>query len=546
VSRAEHARAAHPGILSPTRSRWGCGQSGDKIVRARNGNISVTAGTENGNFDFSYLNDRSGPNGIGYGVDYINLGGRDRAVGTKFDDSFTLSSGVELIEGGEGNDTVNYNRSTAGVKVDLNVIVQHGGYAEGDNLVGIENVTGSNHKDVLTGNAGKNVLMGMDGNDTMSGGGGDDRLDGGNNDDTLDGGTGNDTLLGGFGNDRLIAGSGNNVLDGGKGIDTADYSTSSYAVSVSLDEGEGNELRNFAGDMLELVIDPATLVAHDQLADIENLTGSRFTDVLQGDNSANTIHGLDGNDHIYGRGGDDIERGGDGNDTLGTMIINNVPFFGTVAADDAGSDRLFGESGDDVLVGGSGADRMDGGADTDTVDYTWSPSAVGINLATGVGFGASDSWAAGDTYVSIEHVIGSQYQDMILGSVNNEVIDGGGDNDWLHGNSGNDILDGGDGADQIEGGDDDDIMTGGAGEDTFIFRAAPNAAMFSPEAGDGHDTITDFNIAEDRLVFQTNGFIGMLQDGANTVITYADGTASVILENVNLTELHYSDAVVFA
>src|SRR5687767_15845922 len=103
-------------------------------MRARNGNISVTAGTDDGNFDFSYLDTRSGPNGVGYGVDYTNLGGRDRAAGTRFDDSFTLSAGQELIEGGDGNDTVNYSRSTASVKVDLNVIVQQGGYAEGDNL----------------------------------------------------------------------------------------------------------------------------------------------------------------------------------------------------------------------------------------------------------------------------------------------------------------------------------------------------------------------------------------------------------------------------
>jgi Ca2+-binding RTX toxin-like protein len=214
--------------------------------------------------------------------------------------------------------------------------------------------------------------------------------------------------------------------------------------------------------------------------------------------------------------------------------------------DDFGDDQLFGETGDDTLNGSMGADRMDGGADTDTVDYTWSPSAVAVNLATGTGSGLSDSWAAGDTYVSIEHVIGSQYGDFILGSTNNDVIDGGHDDDTLFGNSGNDTLDGGEGDDTIEGSDDDDIMTGGAGEDTFVFRAPPSAFILSPEAGDGHDTITDFKVGEDRLVFDVDGgWINLVRDGANTVISYADGSASVTLVNVNLTELHYSDAIIF-
>jgi Ca2+-binding RTX toxin-like protein len=521
-------------------------------MRARNGNISVTAGTDNSDLDFSYLNTRSGPNGVGYGVDYTNLGGRDHVVGTRFDDNFTLSSGMEYIEGGDGNDTVNYSRSTAGVRVDLNVTTQRGGHAEGDALVGIENVTGSNAKDILTGNAGRNVLLGLDGNDTMFGGGDNDTLDGGNNDDTLDGGTGSDTLLGGFGNDRLIAGTGNNVLDGGKGIDTADYSASTYGIMVAL-SGSGTlfEVVHPIDDLFEDLLLGAeeNFIQHDTLTNIENLSGSAFTDILTGDEGVNTLLGNDGDDFISGAGGGDIEKGGKGNDHLGSVVIDSGLGVAGIN-DDTGSDQLFGEDGDDTLIGGMGADRMDGGADTDTVDYTWSPSAVAVNLATGTGSGLSDSWAAGDTYVSIEHVIGSQYADFILGSTNNDVIDGGYDNDTLFGNSGNDTLDGGEGNDTIEGSDDDDIMTGGAGNDTFVFRVAPNAAMFSPEAGDGNDIITDFHVGEDRLVIKGGSMadLDLHQDGANGVITYAGGTASITLENVNLADVmnHFQETIIFA
>lgn len=510
-------------------------------MRARNGNISFTAGTDNSNLDFSYLDTRSGPNGVGYGLDYTNLGGRDRVVGTKFDDSFTLSSGMELIDGRDGNDTVNYSRSTAGVRVDLNVTTQRGGFAEGDALIGIENVTGSNSKDVITGNAGANVLMGLDGNDTMSGGGGDDRLDGGNNDDTLDGGTGNDILLGGFGNDRLIAGTGTNTLDGGKGIDTADYSKSGYGIMVAL-SGSGTlmEITTPIDDLYEDVWlgAPEDFIRHDTLTNIENLSGSAFTDILTGSDEVNTLLGNDGDDFISGAGGGDIEKGGNGNDHLGSVVIDTGGAVSYVG-DDTGDDQLFGEAGDDALVGSTGADRMDGGTGFDTVDYTWSPGGVSVNLTLGVGTGAANSWSAGDTYVSIEHVIGSRHDDFMFGSANGDTLEGGDGNDDLIGAAGDDVLTGGDGDDGFEGGDGNDDMTGGAGTDTFHFRFTPFAPYGNMDVNEGHDVISDFTVGEDRMVFHHAELedLHFAQDGANVIIKYHDGNSSITLENVDLANL---------
>ena len=42
-------------------------------------------------------------------------------------------------------------------------------YAKGDTLTGIDNVTGSNHADVLKGDSDANVLNGGKGNDTLTG-----------------------------------------------------------------------------------------------------------------------------------------------------------------------------------------------------------------------------------------------------------------------------------------------------------------------------------------------------------------------------------------
>ena len=76
--------------------------------------------------------------------------------------------------------------------------------------------------------------------------------------------------------------------------------------------------------------------------------------------------------------------------------------------------------------------------------------------------------AAGDTFDSVERLIGSSFSDRLNGSngVNN-TIDGGAGNDILKGYTGNDAL------------------YGGAGKDFFVFNTALNATT-------NVDTIADF------------------------------------------------------
>jgi Ca2+-binding RTX toxin-like protein len=63
----------------------------------------------------------------------------------------------------------------------------------------------------------------------------------------------------------------------------------------------------------------------------------------------------------------------------------------------------------------------------------------------------------------------------------------------IHGTSGNDVLIGGLGNDYLEGGLGDDILTGGEGKDTFKLYYS----------GGGIDRITDFTVADDRIVVTT-------------------------------------------
>ncbi len=162
-------------------------------------------------------------------------------------------------------------------------------------------------------------LTGTSGNDRLIGSAGDDILEGGLGRDELFGGKGRDRLDGGGGDDLLNGGAGADVLLGGEGTDTATYATATVGVTASLNSGGlTNDARG------------------DTYASVENLTGSNFGDILEGDAGANVVSGLGGNDFVFGAGGDDVVDGGAGDDVLrgGT-----------------GSDRLVGGTGNDVMTG---------------------------------------------------------------------------------------------------------------------------------------------------------------------------------------------------
>jgi Ca2+-binding RTX toxin-like protein len=169
-----------------------------------------------------------------------------------------------------------------------------------------------------------------------------------------------------------------------------------------------------------------------------------------------TLVGTSGNDYIVGAAGADFIYGLDGHDHLRGL---------------GGNDQLYGGNGDDMLEGGTGADVLDGGDGEDTVSYSTSLSSWGISADLVRGTGLSGD-AQGDTYVSIEHLIGSDFVDALAGNAGNNNLWGLGGNDSLYGRAGNDLLFGGDGNDILEGGVGADTLNGGAGEDTVVYRAS--------------------------------------------------------------------------
>ena len=152
--------------------------------------------------------------------------------------------------------------------------------------------------------------------------------------DLLIGTAGNDKIMGGDGDDVLVGGAGADYLNGGSGKNMVSYANAQTGLTVSLAAPSAN-----TGD-----------AAGDVYSQIQNVTGSRYDDVIGGNDSVNILSGGLGNDTIRGFGGTDTLYGGAGNDLLDGGTRNDALFGGE------GNDRLIGGDGFDVLTGGKGAD----------------------------------------------------------------------------------------------------------------------------------------------------------------------------------------------
>lgn len=367
---------------------------------------------------------RSGDNlrGDDSGNILFGLAGNDLLFGRGGNDSLDGGAGRDKLNGGTGRDTADYGSASSKVRADLLTPSVNSGDARGDSYVSIENLSGSDFKDVLFGTNGSNGLFGWEGDDTLYGRGGVDTLNGGHGEDRLFGGTGADRLFGREGNDILFGGGGADDLRGSNGLDRADYGQATSRVLVDL-INEGVNKGEARGDTY---------------SSIEAVGGTQFADNIRGDNKSNVLYGRDGDDLLYGRGGNDTLVGG--NDR----------------------DKLYGGAGDDVLNGGLGRDTLDGGSGLDVAAFTAATGSILIDLQTP---SLNTGEASRDTFISIEGVLGSRFSDNLRGDGAHNLLQGGAGADRLFGRTGNDTLDGGQGNDRLFGGSGNDVLNGGAARD---------------------------------------------------------------------------------
>ena len=149
-------------------------------------------------------------------------------------------------------------------------------------------------------------------------------------------------------------------------------------------------------------------------------------------------------------------------------------------------ENAVGGGGNDVLIGNEVANVLTGGDGIDTASYRDAGSGVVASLATDRGTGGD---AAGDRYVDIEQLEGSDYDDGLTGGNGGNGLFGLGGDDLLSGGNGGDLLDGGAGNDRLDGGNSGDTLLGGDGSDTLL--GGNGGDMLA--GGAGGDTMTGGN-----------------------------------------------------
>jgi len=334
------------------------------------------------------------------------------------------------------------------------------------------------------------------------------------------------------------------TIDGGGGVNTLDYSNYSVGVTVNLPI--------FRADWITISV-----------VGIQNLVGSAYIDILNGDNGDNIIVGGGSNDTLNGGDGDDVYVFGDGfgadtlTDTLGedTITFNTtedeyiwvdlgiqvgattpVTFdlsaysaetaTGSIDYGDNIIEHFVGGIEDDFFFFGVGFKLPEGstlngsdGAD-DELNYAAYTTPVYVNLVTGEATGVKNN-ASGvpqpGGVSKIENAIGGSDGDTLIGDGNANELTGGPGNDQITGGGGNDTLLGDDGNDTYFFSGDDwgkDTLTDTSGDDTLDFTSATtnldyNIDLVSLTVGDKSNslTVSDNNIENLLGGLGDDGFI---------------------------------------
>lgn len=339
--------------------------------------------------------------------DFIHVAGDGKVAPPNSNDSPIASAGRNVIDTGDGEDTV------------------YGG--DGD-----DELQGGLGTNLLYGGVGNDILVDKGRNSRLYGEAGDDFLiaegfsasgavlDGGDGNDTLEGGNGA-TLFGGAGADKLKgsggAGQTGNRLDGGDGNDTLSgevRTTDTLTGGAGRDvfdvdfiyDRDGDVITDFQagalGDLLTIrdLVDNAFLITgypggnpfatgHLRLvqagadtlvqADLDGAAGTAAPQTMvtllgvtaSSLTAANFVEGWEPSagqglaSTQVGTSGNDSLLGGSGNDTLSGL---------------GGNDTLIGGRGDDRLIGGLGTDLLDGGEGFDTAVFTGSSAQVSVTL----------------------------------------------------------------------------------------------------------------------------------------------------------------------
>lgn len=289
-------------------------------------------------------------------------GGDDIALGGAGDDRITDLAGADVHKGGPGNDYINTG-------------------------IGDDIIMGGDGQDFTNGGANDNETFAGEGNDFVQSGDGADATFGDGGDDWIQGGSGQDLLIGDHsapffddpaqtkpGNDVFVGQVGENDYDaeGGDDIMTSNSAVDRYAGSAGFDWATHQYDTVAADDDMminnNLIGVPLPVVVNrDRWQEVEGNSGSRFDDVIRGDNEVpSTVGGA-------GFSGCDVLDQAGIDRVAGLSAILPVPStpLGPVAAlSPMGVCPLSGPVWGDgnILIGGLGSDKIEGRGGNDVID----------------------------------------------------------------------------------------------------------------------------------------------------------------------------------
>lgn len=425
---------------------------------------------------------------------YASLG-NDVVAGGAGNDTLVGIGDSDSLDGGEGTDSVDYSGNV--FPFDSETAAYHYYFSSRSGGVVVDLMTGQaleTSRAAQTNAAGEYVPPSGTAADT-------DTIIG---TDQLTGienvtGTGlGDRISGDDGNNVIAPGAGNDVIDGRGGIDTIDYSSARGSLFVSLLDGGAWQSGSGAAPHSYFVWDQNTqtqvevvvraddeLDSYDSLANIENIVGSSFDDVLTGDSEMNVLDGGLGADSMSGGDGGDsyiIDNTGDravetetgGVDQVRSSIshalglhVENLFLTGAAAINGFGNDlnnTILGNAGANTIDGRVGADSMRGGDGNDTYVFDNSGDRA-VETATG-GTDTVRATVSAGLAANVESL-------LLLGTA---AINGNGNElgNTIIGNAAANVIDGRAGADS---------MRGGAGNDTYVIDNSGDRAVETATGG---------------------------------------------------------------
>ncbi|MDY0870629.1 DUF4214 domain-containing protein [Dongia rigui] len=425
-------------------------------------------------------------------------------VGNTSDNTLSGGAGNDQLDGGAGFDTAEFSGKTSDYLV----------ATLADGRVRVEDLrTGKDGVDILD-SVEKIVFLGEGAASVIYGTLGDDKLFGDANANTFHGYLGKDEMSGGAGNDIYIV---NSIGD--KAIEAANEGVDLVLTSVEFELGENVE-------NLTLLGTAGVKGIGNELANVIN--GSSGDDFIDGGKAVDTLAGGLGNDtYVVDDVNDKVtEAASGGTDTIQSSAnynvalaanVENLTLLGAavIGTGNTGANILTGNdlnnifnggTGNDTLIGGKGADTLDGDAGTDTASYATAMTGVVASLDTTWSppsdVDAGD--AKGDSFIEIENLAGSAFDDILVGNGAANVLTGGAGNDRLIGGVGNDTL------------------VGGVGNDTYVVDAAGD--IVTEAANEGIDTVeasltyTLGSTIENLRLTGTNAINGTGNNLKNTII----------------------------